>query len=394
MASVTLRKSTKYGTEPYVVLTVSQGEKDTAANRSYISWSLVIYRPSKVSSSASKSYSVTINGSTVKSGTTTIKGSGTKTIASGGLYVSHNTDGTKTLSFGATFNFGLTWSGTSIGTLSNSSSVVLSPIVVAANMSTLNIFNYEILIDGHSSLVVSSRNSSTNVTDTFSLTFGSHTVPLTSNVPFVIPMAWINEIPIDSKSKEATVTLTTKSGSTLIGTVTDTILLTMPESLGKPGLPSAIVTSSNDTTAIIQLVRPSSFQYGATFSNWIVSTEYGEIEITDDDIATLTRDPEQNVTIFAYVQAVDSRGFVSDPISIGCYARKKGFCVYDNGTWKQAVPYIYNADTQLYNKLHGAVYSNGKWNKVYYLGKKIGDYMLDEMGNILTDENKNKFKSE
>lgn len=140
MASITFRQSTKYGTEPYAVLTVTQQSQNTTAKTSTIAYTLTLYRPSNVSSSTNKSYSIVINGSTVKSGKYSIKGSGTKTIASGTTTVAHNSDGTKTLSFSGSVQFGITWSGTSIGTITNSGSMVLTKITTAAVMpSVLNI---------------------------------------------------------------------------------------------------------------------------------------------------------------------------------------------------------------------------------------------------------------
>ena len=84
---------------PYAVLEVKQVSQSIDGNTSRVSWALRLYRPESISSSTSKSYSVTINGEVVASGNTTIGGSGTKTIASGTETISHNSDGTKTISF-------------------------------------------------------------------------------------------------------------------------------------------------------------------------------------------------------------------------------------------------------------------------------------------------------
>src|SRR5690606_22632097 len=79
-------------------LSWSRTSVDTANNRSTISYTLSLYRQYNINSSASKSYSIKINGSTVASGTTTIGGSGTKTIKTGSVTIPHNSDGTKTFS--------------------------------------------------------------------------------------------------------------------------------------------------------------------------------------------------------------------------------------------------------------------------------------------------------
>ena len=78
----------------YVRLSWSLESQDISNNTSTISYALTIYRSSSINSTASKDYSIKINGVTVASGTTTIGGSGTKTIKSGTTTISHNSDGT------------------------------------------------------------------------------------------------------------------------------------------------------------------------------------------------------------------------------------------------------------------------------------------------------------
>ena len=89
MASITYNPGIN-SVNPTVTLTVTQTSQSVANNTSTVNYSLVINRPSAISSNASKSFSIIINGSTVKSGTTTIGGSGSKTIASGTTTISHN----------------------------------------------------------------------------------------------------------------------------------------------------------------------------------------------------------------------------------------------------------------------------------------------------------------
>lgn len=126
MASCTW--SSSLSGSPSVTLTVTQSSQSVANNTSTVSYSLVISRPYNIGSSASKSYSITINGSTVKSGTTTIGGSGSKTIASGTTTISHNADGTKSISFSFSLALAITWNGTYISTASASGSMSLSTI--------------------------------------------------------------------------------------------------------------------------------------------------------------------------------------------------------------------------------------------------------------------------
>lgn len=133
MASCTW--SSSLSGSPSVTLTVTQQSQSTENNTSTVAYSLVINRPYNISSSASKSYSITINGSTVKSGTTTIGGSGSKTIASGTTTIAHNDNGEKSINFSFSQVLDITWGGTKLGTASASGSLDLTPIARATQPS-------------------------------------------------------------------------------------------------------------------------------------------------------------------------------------------------------------------------------------------------------------------
>lgn len=114
---------------PTVELIVNQSSQSIDGNYSVLSYSLVLHRPANISSSASKSYSITINGVTVASGTTTLGGSGDKTITSGTTTVYHNADGTKSgVPFSFYMDIGITWSGSQTGNASGSGSMNLTTI--------------------------------------------------------------------------------------------------------------------------------------------------------------------------------------------------------------------------------------------------------------------------
>lgn len=124
MATITFGQS---GTRPYCTLTVTQQSQSAQNNSSTVSYVLTLVRPSAVTSSATKSWSVTINGSTY-SGSGTIGGSGNKTLLSGTVTIPHNADGTKTLSFSGKCQLDINWGGTQLGTISGNGSMTLTPI--------------------------------------------------------------------------------------------------------------------------------------------------------------------------------------------------------------------------------------------------------------------------
>lgn len=124
----------KSGTRPYGVLTVTETATSTANNTSTLSIKLVLKRPSSISSSATKSAKCTVNGTTYTwSGT--IGGSGDKTLISKTLTVAHNADGSKTINLSASITLDISWSGTSIGTISGSGTMTLTKIPRYATVS-------------------------------------------------------------------------------------------------------------------------------------------------------------------------------------------------------------------------------------------------------------------
>ena len=124
MATITFGQN---GTRPYCTLTVTQQSQSAQNNTSTVSYVLTLVRPSAVTSSATKSWSVTINGNTY-SGSGTIGGSGNKTLLSGTVTIPHNADGTKTLSFSGKCQLDINWGGTQLGTISGNGSMTLTPI--------------------------------------------------------------------------------------------------------------------------------------------------------------------------------------------------------------------------------------------------------------------------
>lgn len=123
---------------PYVKLYVTQKSQSISGNYTILEYSLKLYRPRQIYSSASKSYNIKINGTTVKSGSTTIGGSGTKTIASGTTKVYHNSNGTKkNVAISFYQEVSITWSGVATGNASKSGTMDLTTIPRYAKITSL-----------------------------------------------------------------------------------------------------------------------------------------------------------------------------------------------------------------------------------------------------------------
>lgn len=119
----------------------SESSQSVENNNTKITWKMELIADAngRISSTASKDWSVTVNG-TKYSGTNTIgiSNNATITLANGTTTISHNADGTKTFSYSFSQEFDITFSGSKIGTKSGSGSGTLDTI---PRKSTLTVAN-------------------------------------------------------------------------------------------------------------------------------------------------------------------------------------------------------------------------------------------------------------
>lgn len=108
-----------------------QNGQSTVNNYTVINWSLQLISGSagKIISSTAKNWTVTING-TRYSGTNSvaIENNATKTLASGQTTIPHNADGSMTFPYSFSQEFGITFAGASVGTISGSGEGELNTI--------------------------------------------------------------------------------------------------------------------------------------------------------------------------------------------------------------------------------------------------------------------------
>ena len=209
----------------------STTSQSVANNTSTISWKLQLIAGSsgRIDSSASKKWSVTVNG-TEYSGTNTV-GIGndeTKTLASGSTTIAHNADGTKTFSFSFSQQFSITFSGASIGTKTGSGSGTLNTIPrkssLAASNGTL----------GTAQTLTVTRQS-TSFTHTITYKCGSATGTICTkssdtSISFTPPLSLAAQNTTGT-SVSVVLTITTYNGSTSVGSNTKTISCAIPASV-------------------------------------------------------------------------------------------------------------------------------------------------------------------
>ena len=293
-----------------------QSGQNTANNLTVINWSLQLISGSagQIISSATKSWSVTINGTTYKgTNSVAIGNNATKTLASGQVSIAHNADGTKSFSYSFSQEFAITFAGVAVGTISGSGSGVLNtiprattpvPHVTTADMgTTLTIYTYR---------------ASTEFTHDLEYSFagGPYTV-IQNNVDTVvywaIPLDLASSIP-NTASGTMTIRCTTKKGSTVIGTKTALVTVKVPATVvptissvthteAATGLPTGIggyVQSKSKVKATIT----ASGAYGSTiksYSSTLLGKSYTGASWTSDTI-TLSG------TVSIVTTVTDSRG--------------------------------------------------------------------------------------
>lgn len=224
-----------------------QDSQSIANNNSVVGWHLqLIASGGSISSSASKSWAVTVNG-TNYSGTTTIgiNNGSTKTLASGSTTIAHNADGTKSFSFSFSQQFDINYSGVGwIGTKSGSGNGTLTTIPRTSSVSSTNAN-----IGENITITINRASSSFTHTLTYAFNKLSGTIATktsSTKVSWTLPTSFYAQIP-NSKSSWGRVICDTYSGSTKIGSSECRFDVYVKESSNKPGV-SGTVVDVNDTT--------------------------------------------------------------------------------------------------------------------------------------------------
>lgn len=321
-----IQKDASFG---YVRLSWSEASQSIANNTTTINYTLSIYRSSSISSTASKDYSIKINGITVASGTNTIGGSGTKTLKTGSTTISHNANGTKSFSYSFSQEIDITWSGSKIGTLTQSGTGTLDTIP-RATTPTLSASSAEL----GKTITISTPRASSSFTHKLTYKIGSQTGTISSSVAtsytWTIPLSLANAIP-SATSGTVTITCQTLNGSTAIGSKSISFKVTVPSSV----VPSCSVAVSDSNTtyktkfgAYIQnkskakVVVTASGAYSSTIKSYkttINGVSYASASFTSN---TLTK----SGTIAITTVVTDSRGrtkSVTTNISVLAYEAPK-----------------------------------------------------------------------
>lgn len=258
-SSGTITKSIRTGYELHIAWSV--GTQSVADNTSPVTVKVQLVSTGSsytINSSASKSGSLTINGTKYSfTFTAALSGNQTKTIYTKTVTVKHNADGTKTCAFSATAGIDVTLSGTFYGDVTASGNGTFDTIARASSISSVT---SSVAVNGTNTVTVAISRASSSFTHTVVFKFGSYsktTEDVETSTSYAIPVSWINAIP-NATSGTATVTVTTYSGSTKIGTaVSKNFTLTVP---------STVVPTISDL-ALSEAVSGINAQFGGYVQN-------------------------------------------------------------------------------------------------------------------------------
>ncbi len=229
------------------ILSVWENSYDVGNNTSNIGYRLQLKSGSSGRfSDLTASYSVTINGTTIKSGNGRYSSQSyntTQTICEGTMTITHNDDGSKTIACSAVLDFQT--NSYSPGDFTPSGTLTLTTIPRASSISctTANI---------EENAVITINSASSNFRHSVWTVFGNETFVIADHsqaggtFQWKIPESFYKQIP-NSKSGTGTIGCTTYNGNTLIGEKATQFTVTTNETKCKPTL-SETVVDENQTT--------------------------------------------------------------------------------------------------------------------------------------------------
>ena len=244
MAATTIKTNTVY--DSYFWVKWESGGQDVSANKTAINWSCGVKPGHKFYSNAVKMSAVTINGVQVYAGGTysNITDYKERTFASGTLEVSHNADGSKTLTVSA-FS-GKVWKEDSGGYLTATAAAKSFQLPTIPRATVPYMGTATIGEEVHISL----PRASSGFTHTLRYVFGGAAETIDTGVAdgydWLVPESLAAQIPNDP-SGTGTLTCETYSGSTIIGTKSVPFTASVPGSM-KPAITPGWATVTYDNS--------------------------------------------------------------------------------------------------------------------------------------------------
>lgn len=355
--------------------------QDIANNRTVIGWKveLIAIDDGRIASTGGDPWSVTVNGSKYN-GTcdVSISNNTTKTLASGNTTIAHGNDGKKTFSYSFTVSFdGIYFSGVNIGVKSGSGSGTLTTIPRTSS------FTIPSSAAAGVNIPVSITRAVSSFTHDVKLQFGNKTQTyngIATSVNVVAPLAWLDQIP-NAASGTLTVTVTTKSGNTVIGSTSKTMTITVPSSV-VPTVSVKAVTPIDQTWGLyiqgkskVKIELSAAGSYGSAISSYSITGAGYNGTVNPYTTGLLLTAGEQEFTC----TVTDSRGrkaSVKTKITVTPYEPPKftdlqAFRANAAGTSDRSGAYAYVKASRAYSSCGG---HNSSSMTVAYKAESAGSY--------------------
>ena len=241
----TITKAIRTGYQMKIVWTV--GSQSVANNNSSVTVKVQLVSTGSsytINSSASKSGSVTINGTKYSfSFTAALSGNQTKTLYTKTVTVAHGADGSKTCAFAATIGINVTLSGTYYGNVTASGNGTFDTIP-RATTPTLSASSANM----GASITINMPRASSSFDHTLTYKFGNASgtigTDLGTSKAWTVPLSLASQIP-SGTSGTCTITCKTYNGGTLIGTKTVSFKANVPASV----VPTISAVSTAETVS-------------------------------------------------------------------------------------------------------------------------------------------------
>ncbi|MCM1232946.1 MAG: DUF859 domain-containing protein [Ruminococcus flavefaciens] len=294
--------------------------KNVTANTSTIACHMYLVNDYSLSISGRSSNICTINGVQSTFSSPAISTTGTHSLGSVSQAVAHNSDGSKSLTISAIFYIRATISGVYYDSITASATITLDSIPRASSVSAVS-------INIGTATRIDITRASSAFTHTITYKFGSASGTIASQSSLTTlwwtpPLTLASQIP-NATTGICTITCTTYSGSTNIGSKTCTMTLTVPASI-KPTIASLTAERIDGTvpsswgiyvqtkSKAILTINGAAGNYGSTISSYSITG--GGFTGAASSLTTGYLNNYGEITFTATV--TDSRGRVSDAVTV------------------------------------------------------------------------------
>lgn len=304
----------------YTSLVINEVSRDITNNTTFIYYEYRLHSgPHNYFQSFGSTINLTIDGVTLLNTTTQSVSFSSPfyntsvLLSNGNRTISHNADGTRSISFSSSFRTNSTTTFTPIPTHTISGSQALTTIP-RASQPTLNVSSQAL----GSAITISTNRVSASFTHILKYAFGSEQGTIATGVgdstSWTLPNTLANAIP-NAQSGSGTITCETYNGSTLIGTRTVAFTATVPNNAtfqpnasissiteGQSGLSAFSVFIQNISRLRVQ--SSASGNFGATISQRRVTIDGGHLFGADVTFNPINKNGTLTVTLLV----TDSRG--------------------------------------------------------------------------------------